>query len=300
MSFEQASLAIEHYWAGALRQSGGRRRCRERLLMAGQRSAWCAGSSRSRRSWPSSSSRPSRRWHAAPRTRRRRRRRPDGGPGGRGNPEPAAERGGASSSRPRGCCSSGWSRSWPSRSRPQQRLDRIAELIAANLVAEVCSVYFNRAGDVLELFATDRPRPRGGAPHAHARRRRPGRHDRRPGQRHQHRRRPEPPELPLLPGDRRGDLPLVPGRADPARRAGRRRAHGPEPGAARLRRGRDRGDADHRLDPGRDVRLGRADRPDASMATSPPTPPPCAGSTGSGWSRGWRSAMPGCTSRGSR
>lgn len=37
---------------------------------------------------------------------------------------------------------------------PQQRLDRIAELIAANLVAEVCSVYFNRAGDVLELFAT--------------------------------------------------------------------------------------------------------------------------------------------------
>jgi phosphotransferase system enzyme I (PtsP) len=37
---------------------------------------------------------------------------------------------------------------------PQQRLDRIAQLIAANLVAEVCSVYFNRAGEVLELFAT--------------------------------------------------------------------------------------------------------------------------------------------------
>lgn len=37
---------------------------------------------------------------------------------------------------------------------PEQRLDRIAELIAANLVAEVCSVYFNRAGEVLELFAT--------------------------------------------------------------------------------------------------------------------------------------------------
>ena len=37
---------------------------------------------------------------------------------------------------------------------PQQRLDRIVELIAANLVAEVCSVYFNRAGEVLELFAT--------------------------------------------------------------------------------------------------------------------------------------------------
>jgi phosphotransferase system enzyme I (PtsP) len=37
---------------------------------------------------------------------------------------------------------------------PQQRLDRITQLIAANLVAEVCSVYFNRAGEVLELFAT--------------------------------------------------------------------------------------------------------------------------------------------------
>ena len=37
---------------------------------------------------------------------------------------------------------------------PQQRLDKIVGLIAANLVAEVCSVYFNRAGEVLELFAT--------------------------------------------------------------------------------------------------------------------------------------------------
>lgn len=37
---------------------------------------------------------------------------------------------------------------------PQQRLDRIAQLVAANLVAEVCSVYFNRAGEMLELFAT--------------------------------------------------------------------------------------------------------------------------------------------------
>ena len=38
---------------------------------------------------------------------------------------------------------------------PQQRLDRLAQLIAANLVAEVCSVYFRRAGDVIELFATE-------------------------------------------------------------------------------------------------------------------------------------------------
>lgn len=37
----------------------------------------------------------------------------------------------------------------------QARLDRIVRLIAANLVAEVCSVYALRAGDVLELFATE-------------------------------------------------------------------------------------------------------------------------------------------------
>ncbi|MGD9510588.1 MAG: peptidase, partial [Geminicoccaceae bacterium] len=37
---------------------------------------------------------------------------------------------------------------------PQQRLDRIVELIASNRVADVCSVYFNRAGETLELFAT--------------------------------------------------------------------------------------------------------------------------------------------------
>ena len=36
----------------------------------------------------------------------------------------------------------------------QQRLDRITNIIAADMVAEVCSVYVRRAGDVLELFAT--------------------------------------------------------------------------------------------------------------------------------------------------
>ena len=199
-----------------------------------------------------------------------------------------------------GCCSGGWSRSWPSRSRPQQRLDRIAELIAANLVAEVCSVYFNRAGEVLELFATI-----GLAPEAvHRTRMRVGEGlvgtiaaqgkviNTADAQSH--------PNFRYFPRDARGDLPLVPGRADPARRARRRRAHGPEPGASRLCRGRDRGDADHRLDPGRDVRLGRADRPEQVRRHRAPTPPPCAGSTGPGWSRGWRSARPGCTSRGSR
>jgi phosphotransferase system enzyme I (PtsP) len=38
---------------------------------------------------------------------------------------------------------------------PQERLDRIVAMIAANLVAEVCSVYALRAGDILELFATE-------------------------------------------------------------------------------------------------------------------------------------------------
>jgi phosphotransferase system enzyme I (PtsP) len=35
-----------------------------------------------------------------------------------------------------------------------ERLNRIVRLIATNMVAEVCSVYLRRAGDVLELFAT--------------------------------------------------------------------------------------------------------------------------------------------------
>lgn len=38
---------------------------------------------------------------------------------------------------------------------PQQRLDKLVAMIASNLVAEVCSVYVHRAGDALELFATE-------------------------------------------------------------------------------------------------------------------------------------------------
>ncbi|HLF21338.1 MAG TPA: phosphoenolpyruvate--protein phosphotransferase [Aestuariivirga sp.] len=37
----------------------------------------------------------------------------------------------------------------------QKRLDKIATLIAANMVAEVCSIYVMRTGNVLELFATE-------------------------------------------------------------------------------------------------------------------------------------------------
>ena len=37
----------------------------------------------------------------------------------------------------------------------QMRLDKLVMVIAANMVAEVCSIYLRRAGDALELFATE-------------------------------------------------------------------------------------------------------------------------------------------------
>lgn len=41
----------------------------------------------------------------------------------------------------------------------QSRLDSIAQIIAGDLVAEVCSIYVRRAGEVLELFATQGLKP---------------------------------------------------------------------------------------------------------------------------------------------
>src|SRR5947209_9492051 len=41
----------------------------------------------------------------------------------------------------------------------QERLDRIVRVIATEMVAEVCSAYVMRAGEVLELFATEGLRP---------------------------------------------------------------------------------------------------------------------------------------------
>jgi phosphotransferase system enzyme I (PtsP) len=41
----------------------------------------------------------------------------------------------------------------------QERLSRIVRLVAAEMVAEVCSCYIMRAGEVLELFATEGLRP---------------------------------------------------------------------------------------------------------------------------------------------
>ena len=42
---------------------------------------------------------------------------------------------------------------------PQERLDRMVGMIAADIVAEVCSVYVLRGGDFCELFATEGLRP---------------------------------------------------------------------------------------------------------------------------------------------
>lgn len=41
----------------------------------------------------------------------------------------------------------------------QERLDRVVRVIAQNMVAEVCSIYLKRAGNVLELFATEGLKP---------------------------------------------------------------------------------------------------------------------------------------------
>ena len=43
----------------------------------------------------------------------------------------------------------------------QERLDKIAALIAREMVAEVCSVYVRRVGEVLETASSFDTRPRG-------------------------------------------------------------------------------------------------------------------------------------------
>ena len=119
------------------------------------------------------------------------------------------------------------------------------------MVAEVCSIYVHArrrgAGAVrhqgLKQEAVHKTRLRG--------RRRPGRRHRRharplalaDAQRH--------PQFRLPPGNRRGDLPLADGRADPARRPRARRARRPEPHPPAIHRGRDRDAADRRHGAGR-------------------------------------------------
>ena len=42
---------------------------------------------------------------------------------------------------------------------PQERLDQVVGIIATDMIAEVCSIYILRAGDILELFATHGLKP---------------------------------------------------------------------------------------------------------------------------------------------
>src|SRR3546814_17403010 len=41
----------------------------------------------------------------------------------------------------------------------QERLDRVVRVIAAEMVAEVCSVYLRRSGNILVLYATQGLKP---------------------------------------------------------------------------------------------------------------------------------------------
>ena len=151
----------------------------------------------------------------------------------------------------------------------QERLDKIVVLIAANMVAEVCSVYVLRVDGTLELYATEGLNRE--AVHQTVLRlgRRPGRPGRERGQADQPVRRPEPPGLLLPAGNRRRNLPLLPRRAGAARRQHARRAGGAEPRAAHLFRGGRGGAADHRHGAGRDDRLGRAVGARAARAPEP-------------------------------
>ena len=117
----------------------------------------------------------------------------------------------------------------------QARLDKIVTQIAANMVAEVCSVYVLRSDGVLELYATEGLK-REAVHHASLR---VGQglvgtiaDEARPlnlpdAQTH--------PAFRYLPETGEGDLQLLPRRADPARRPHARRARRPEPGAPHLR-----------------------------------------------------------------
>ena len=174
---------------------------------------------------------------------------------------------------PAGCCA-GCARSWPARAAAQERLDRIVRVVAAEMVAEVCSAYVMRAGEVLELFATEGLRPEAvhrtrlrvgeGLVGAHRRERAPAGARRRAGA----------PRFRLPPGDRRGDLSLADGRADPARRPRARRPGGAEPDPAPLHRGRDRDRADDRDDRRRADRQRRAGQP-ARDGGKPASAPRC-------------------------
>ena len=115
----------------------------------------------------------------------------------------------------------------------QTRLDKLVTVIAANMVAEVCSIYLRRAGKVLELFATEGLRPRRRPRDPPEGRRGPGRRGRRDRRGGEPVRRARRPAFLLPSGNRRRPVQGLPGRADRARRPGVRRADGAEQGRAR-------------------------------------------------------------------
>ena len=180
----------------------------------------------------------------------------------------------------------------------QARLDKVVVLIASNMVAEVCSLYLRRRDGSLELFATEGLN-REAVHNTHLK---PGEglvgliaeH----GRADAVRRRPDPSRLLLPAGDRRGDLPRLPRRADPARRPHHRRAHGAEPHPASLQRRGGRGAADHRHGARRDDRLGRA-RGRATIRARRRAASRAPASPASASPKAWRSAMWCCTSRAS-
>ena len=153
LTFEEASLAIEHYWAGALRRAVIDGDVEQGSLMAGQ-SVGLVTAVRPVREILAEivgqAEAALARLEFGPAGRRSGRLTMP--TGGWGAPEPPEKRPELTGSRrllkrlidivaepiP-----------------PQQRLDRLVSVIAANLVAEVCSVYVYRAGEVLELFATE-------------------------------------------------------------------------------------------------------------------------------------------------
>ena len=138
-----------------------------------------------------------------------------------------------------------------------------------------------------------RPAPERGPPDPAAGRRGSGRPDRRPGRGDQSARGADPSRFRLPAGDRRGDLSLVPRRADRARRPRDRRAGGPEPHQAPLLRRGGRGAADHRHGVRRDVRLGRPGRHGGvPRGRRPDRPARASGGAASGRGRGARRRGP--------
>ncbi len=141
----------------------------------------------------------------------------------------------------------------------QDRLDKIVVLIAANMVAEVCSVYVLRVDGTLELYATEGLNKE--AVHQTVMRIDEGlvglvASQANPinlsdAQSH--------PAFSYRPETGEEIYHSYPRRADPARRQHARRAGGAEPRAPQLFRGGRRGAADHRDGARRDDRLGRTD-----------------------------------------